>query len=49
MVLQDSHELNMLKVRYNDYCNNPLSANQHHGKTHSNNLSVTADELFECV
>ena len=28
---------------------NPLSANPENGPTHSNNLSVTADDLFECV
>ena len=33
----------------NTWSFNPLSANPTKGQTHSNNLSTTADELFECV
>ena len=28
---------------------NPLSANSQNGQTHSNNMSVVADKLFECL
>ena len=34
---------------FSDHFFNPSSANPQNGQTHSNNLSVTADELIECV